>query len=419
MVIGREKAEGYLGTSEVRELVLTALERTDLDNRRVLLILPDLTRNAPVPLLFRLLADALTPRVKKLDAIIALGTHRPLAVEQIAERIGVTSTELAGRYRGMSFFNHAYDRPEQLAEIGALAADEVREISGGLLSEEAVVTVNKRVFDYDHLIAISPVVPHEVAGFSGGNKYLFPGIAGADFIHFFHWLAAVITNLALNGIKDNPVRRILDRAASFISIPRLFLNLVIHQGRIRGLFIGDDEEAWGRAADLSSKVHIRYIDRAYDRVLGVAPPYYDDLWVAGKVMYKLEPVIADGGELIIFAPHISEISYTHGPLLRKIGYHVRDYYLAQMERFAHIPRGVLAHSTHVKGAGTYRAGLEQPRVKVVLATAIPEDVCRLVNLGYCDHRTIEVEEWRNRENEGVLLVEKAGEVLYRLQPSCT
>ncbi len=416
-MIAREKAEGSLSEQEVQELVLTALEQTYLDNQRVLLILPDLTRNAPVPLFFRLLTDALAPRVKKLDAIIALGTHRPLTTDQIAERIGVPSSELTGRYQGIHFFNHAYNRLEQLAEIGTFSADEVQEISGGLLNEEAVVTVNKRVLGYDHLIVISPVVPHEVAGFSGGNKYLFPGIAGADFIHFFHWLAAVITNLALNGIKDNPVRRILDRAASFIPIPRLFFNLVVHQGEIKGLFIGNDEAAWGKAADLSSKVHIRYLDRAYDRVLGIAPAYYDDLWVAGKVMYKLEPVITDGGELIIYAPHISEISYTHGALLRQIGYHVRDYYLAQMERFAHIPRGVLAHSTHVKGAGTYEGGVERPRVNVVLATAIPEDVCRLVNLGYCDYKTIDLEEWRSRESEGILLVEKAGEVLYRLQPS--
>jgi hypothetical protein len=144
---------------------------------------------------------------------------------------------------------------------------------------------------------------------------------------------------------------------------------------------------------------------------------YDELWVAGKCMYKLEPVVADGGELIIYGKHVKEVSVTHGPLIRKIGYHTRDYFLAQMERFTDIPGGILAHSTHVRGRGAFENGVEKPRIQVTLATGIPEEECRAVNLGYRDPASIHPEEWENREAEGYLCVPNAGEILYRLKDS--
>jgi len=142
---------------------------------------------------------------------------------------------------------------------------------------------------------------------------------------------------------------------------------------------------------------------------------YDDLWVGGKCMYKLEPVVADDGELIIYAPHIHEISVTHGDLIERLGYHVRDYFLGQWDRFKDEPWGIVAHSTHVRGIGTYENGIERPRVRVTLATRIPEEICRRINMGYRDPDTIAVASFANREDEGILYVPKAGEMLYRLK----
>jgi hypothetical protein len=141
------------------------------------------------------------------------------------------------------------------------------------------------------------------------------------------------------------------------------------------------------------------------------------LWTGGKCMYKLEPVLADGGELIIYAPHITEICVSHGKTIEAVGYHCRDYFLKQWDRFKDYPWGVLAHSTHVYGIGTFENGVEHPRARVTLATGIPRETCEKINLGYRDPATIDVEEFAGREDEGVLLVRKAGEMLYHLKTS--
>jgi nickel-dependent lactate racemase len=263
---------------------------------------------------------------------------------------------------------------------------------------------------------MGPVFPHEVVGFSGGNKYFFPGIAGAEILNYFHWLGALITNAAIIGVKDTPVRRVVDWAARLIPVERRCLAFVVSpRAEIHGMFYGTPESAWSAAADLSARVHITRAARPFRQVLSCAPPMYDELWVAGKCMYKLEPVVADGGELIIYAPHLNAISITHGHLIEEIGYHCRDYFMKQWERFRHIPRGVLAHSTHVRGQGQFEEGIEACRIAVTLASGLSKEQCEKLNLGYRDPESIDVESFAGREEEGVLLVRKAGETLYRLE----
>jgi nickel-dependent lactate racemase len=275
--------------------------------------------------------------------------------------------------------------------------------------------LNRLIFDYDQLIICGPVFPHEVAGFSGGAKYLFPGIAGPDIINFTHWLGALVTSMQTIGVKDTPVRRVIQRAAEFVKTPILCLALVLKGHELHGLYIGSLTSAWSQAADLSANLNVISVQKPFKRVLSMPSTIYDDLWTAAKAMYKTEPAIADGGEVIIYAPHITEISYTHGQLIDKVGYHVRDYFLKQWERFKDVPGSILAHSTHVKGTGTYEkaSGMETPRIQVTLATGIPEERCRRVDLGYADYREIHPHEWEGREREGMLLVPHAGEVLYR------
>jgi len=327
----------------------------------------------------------------------------------------VTAAERAERYPNVRIFNHDWANPQMLTTIGVISRSEAAELSGGLLVDDVPVTLNRLIFEYDLLLICGPVFPHEVAGFSGGAKYLFPGIAGPDIINFTHWLGALVTSMHTIGIKDTPVRRVISRAAEFVTRPLLCLALVLQGHDLHGLYIGSSTEAWSRAADLSAQLNIIHVDRPFRKVLSAPAEMYDDLWTAAKAMYKTEPAIADGGEVIIYAPHITEVSYTHGKLIDEVGYHVRDYFVKQWDRFQDVPGTILAHSTHVKGTGTYDAttGIETPRISVTLATSIPEERCRRINLGYADYRKMDPAAWRGREQEGILFVPHAGEMLYR------
>jgi nickel-dependent lactate racemase len=313
------------------------------------------------------------------------------------------------------FYNHEWDNPSALRQVGTLSVEEISQLTQGLFAMEVPVEVNKLVFEYDQVVIVGPVFPHEVVGFSGGNKYLFPGVAGPQILNFFHWLGAVVTNPMIIGNQWTPVRQVVDKAGALVNVPKICFCLVVEGHALAGLYAGTPEGAWAAAVELSRQLHITYKDHPYHTILSCAPKMYDELWTGGKCMYKLEPVLADGGELIIYAPHITEISLTHGRVIREVGYHCRDYFLKQWERFKHYPWGVLAHSTHVRGIGTFENGVERCRAQVTLATGIPEDVCRKINLGYRDPRSIQPEAFANREDEGVLLVPKAGEMLFQLK----
>lgn len=403
-------------TDSVRQWIATHLDVAEYRGKRVLLIVPDATRTAPLPLLFDTVYQQLRGVAQQIDVLVALGTHPPMNEAAICKLLGIEEGERNKVFANVGLFNHEWDQPERLLHLGTLTAAETRQLSDGLLSEDVPVTINARVKDYDVLLVVGPVFPHEVVGCSGGNKYFFPGIAGAEILNFFHWLGALITNAKIIGVKQTPVRQVVDRAAALIPVERRCLAFVVApKGDLYGIYYGTPEAAWSAAADLSRQVHIQWCEKPFQQVLSCAPPMYDELWVAGKCMYKLEPVVADGGELIIYAPHLSEISITHGKLIEQIGYHCRDYFTKQPNKFEHIPRGVLAHSTHVRGQGTFDNGVERCRVQVTLASAIPREMCERINLCYRDPRTIDVESFANREEEGVLLVRKAGEMLYRLK----
>jgi len=415
MIIGNGEIPRQKMEEGIYTLSEQALSPLHLEGKRILVIIPDTTRHAELPIFFRTLGRILGPKVKALDYLIATGTHHPIEMDTILRHVGITADEHRSKYAKTKFFNHSHNDPAQLRTIGLISASEMSELSEGLFTDAVDITINKRIFDYDQIIVISPVVPHETVGFAGGNKYFFPGIAGEEIIQTFHWIGALITNPVVNGVKDTPVRRVIDRAASLISVPRICFAFVVDDHAVASLFIGSPEEAWDKAADVSSRIHIKYVDYPYAKVLGIAPAIYDDIWVAGKVMYKHEPIIADGGEVIIYAPHIKEISYTHGKEIRKVGYHVRDYFVGQWERFSNVSKLILAHSTNVKGIGTFENGVETPRINVVLATSIPQDVCRSVNLGYMDYRSINIPEWKANQNDELLVVENAGQLLYRLK----
>jgi lactate racemase len=414
MIIREESLAASLADAQIRQTVHKALAELDVTGRRVLAIIPDHTRSGPTGTFFQAIADALLGRATAIDFLIALGTHPPLPEEKINALLGLSAAERASRYGSVRVFNHQWDRPEALIQVGTLSRTQVEELSGGRLSIEVPVRVNRLLLDYDHVLIAGPIFPHEVVGFSGGHKYLFPGVGAPEVINFTHWLGALTTNPLINGRPDTPVREAIEAAADLVPVSRSLIGYVVAGDGVAGILAGPVRETWLAATELSGRVNIRYVDTPYRTVLACAPEMYDDIWTAGKCMYKMEPAVADGGTLIIYAPHITEVSYSHGRVIDEVGYHVRDFFVRQWDSYKHFPWGVLAHSTHVKGIGTFDNGTERPRVNVVLATRIDPARCERINLGYMDPDTIDPHTYMDRQDEGILHVPKAGEILYRL-----
>jgi lactate racemase len=405
----------FLTEDQVKSKIIQGLDSLQLAGKRVLVIIPDSTRTMPLGLFFRMISENLLGKASQLDYLIALGTHPPMSETEIYQMVGITPEEKATRYAEIQIYNHAWKDSQALVLLGSIPASEIYGLSGGLLEMEVPVRLNRRILDYDELLICGPVFPHEVVGFSGGNKYFFPGIAGSDIIDFTHWLGALITSYSAIGTRDTPMRRVINRAAAMIPVSRhAFCSVVTHEG-ICDVFFGAPEQAFAAAAGLSAQVHIQWVEKPYRQVLSVLPSMYNEIWVGAKGMYKMEPVIADDGEVIIYAPHIRELSVVHGKVLREIGYHVRDYFVKQWDRYKGYPWGVLAHSTHLRGIGSYENGIERPRIQVTLATGISEEECRSVNLNYRDPASIRPKEWAGKEEQGILMVPRAGEMLYRIK----
>ena len=415
MVVGTGTMETTVTNEQVRQILSDGLEPLSPDGKRILVILPDHTRTAPLPLFFKTFCELLSPRAKQLNFLIALGTHPPLGPDKMAPLLGMTAAQIAARFENVRVHNHRWDDDRQLTTLGTITAEQMSEITAGLMAEPVTVRLNKLVTEHDLVIICGPVFPHEVVGFSGGNKYFFPGVAAPEIINFTHWLGALVTTPRTIGNKHTATRKVIDFAAGLLSVQRAGCCFVMRAEELVGLYFGSTEDAWSQAADLSAQLNIRYKDRPYHTVLAKAPEMYEDIWTAGKCMYKLEPVVADGGTLIIYAPHIDRVSYTHGHLIEKAGYHVRDFFTKQAQKYEDIPGGIRAHCTHVKGIGTFENGIEKPRANVVLATGISAETCKRINLGYMNPADINPADYEGRENEGILYVPKAGEVLYRLK----
>jgi nickel-dependent lactate racemase len=334
----------------------------------------------------------------------------------IARHLGYPEGGLAERYPATTVLNHEWWDPGTFVEVGTIDADRIAELSNGMLRQSVVVRINRAVVEHDLTLIVGPVFPHEVVGFSGGNKYLFPGVSGRELIGLSHWLGALITSAEMIGTRGiTPVRALINEAASLVPGDRMALSVVTESGSgsLHSAAFGEPHSSWAAAADVAAETHVRYLHAPVRRVLSLIPRKYDDMWTGAKGFYKVEPIVADGGQVVLYAPHIREVSVMH-PDIVDIGYHCRDYFVKQWDRFKHVPWGDLAHSTHLRGAGTYDpVDGEQLRVTVTLATGIPEEQVRAINLDYLDPREVDPVAWANEP--GTLVVPQAGEDLYRLR----
>jgi lactate racemase len=407
-----------LAPDQVTGFVEESLAGADLDGKRVCLVVPDGTRTCPLPLLLQAAHRALAGRAREVTVLIALGTHQAMSEEHLARHLGYRPGASEDSYPGWTVRNHEAGRPDTFRTLGTIGAQRLAELTGGLMTDTSVaVRINRQVAEADVAIVVGPVFPHEVVGFSGGNKYFFPGVSGQELIDVSHWVGALITSAEMIGtLGVTPVRALIDEAAAMIPAERLALCLVVASGTdtLHAASFGTPEDAWAACAEVSAQTHIRYHTAPVRRVLSIMPTAYADIWTAAKGFYKLEPIVADGGEVIIYAPHITQVSEMH-PHITEVGYHNRDYFLGQWDRFRSYPWGDLAHSTHLRGQGTWDPVQgERNRVTVTLATGIPEDVVRAVNLAHLDPASVDLAAFD--ADPDTFVVPHAGEVLHRLRP---
>jgi nickel-dependent lactate racemase len=406
---------------EAKSILAESFARWDLVGRRVLTLLPDGTRTAPVALFFRQICEALYGRAARLDFMIALGTHRTMSSAALEQHLGISTHALHQRYPGTSIFQHDWRDTQALVDLGTIPTDELHSASHGVLPREVPVRINRRILDYDAILICGPVFPHEVVGYSGGSVYLFPGISGVELLDAIHMIEGLLTSRQVIGRKWTPARRLLDRAMQMVPVALLAAHLVVipeshtGPGGLVGVYTGEVIPSWSAAADLSAQVNVNYVEKPYQKVLSIVPKMYEDLWTGAKGMFKVDPAVADGGEVILYAPHISELSFSHGHILRAIGYHVIDYFTKQWEHYKDYPIGVLSHATEVVGSGRYENGIETRRIRLRMATGISPEVCRQVGLEYLDPAGIRLEDFAGREPQGLLLIPKAGEILYQLK----
>ena len=415
-VIGRGSPDADLCEDQLQTIVADAVSGIPAGSR-VLAIVPDSTRDDNTGILFPAALETLERNgISTFDAMVAQGTHPPMSAGEKLAKIGTRD------FRG-NLFDHKWDDPAELVTIGELPVEQVRSITNGILDEAIELTVNRLLSPgaYDVVLIFGATVPHEVAGFAGGAKYFFPGVAGPELTHKTHWLAALAGIENIIGRIETPTRHLIEAAAERISAEVIAFTSVCTRDdadrlRTHALFAGDFRSSLRKAAEISRIVHIKYTGRKYKRVVAPLDEHYKDLWVGGKASYKLGGVIEEGGELVIYAPHLTCISETHGAAIERFGGYFPIEKIKQLVAASGEVQGnlcVAAHLAHVAFAGQASNALE-PRYRITLASQIDEAVCSRVNLGYRDPNGFSFVEFEN--DSDTLIVERAGRDLYLVSP---
>jgi len=289
--------------------------------KKVLVVPPDFTR-------FHSRAGDLTTLIynyykKNLkDILPALGTHSPM-----------TDYELAEMYKGVpKDLFRVHDWRNDIVTVGNVPGEYVSEVTGGAIDYSWPAQLNRLVYNggHDLILSVGQVVPHEVIGMANYNKNLFVGTGGREGINKSHFIGAVYGMEKLMGKAINPVRNILNYASShFIShLPVVYIHTVIGRDEsgklvIRGLFIGNDEEVFRLASDLSMKVNLTILDKPLRKVVVyLDPSEFKSTWLGNKSIYRTRMAMADKGELIVLAPGLKEFGEDKeiDRLIRKYGY---------------------------------------------------------------------------------------------------
>ncbi|MHB0898313.1 MAG: nickel-dependent putative hexonate epimerase [Spirochaetales bacterium] len=303
------------------ELVKQALKGIE-GARHVIAVPPDITR-------VHSQAGAITDLIhadlgKRLTAVLpAIGTHAPMTAAEISSMYPRTPPELF----------KVHDWRKDLVEMDRIPSAFIREVGGGVVDYDYPVQANKMLAsgEYDAIISVGQVVPHEVVGMANHAKNIFVGTGGKEAIDKSHFLGAAFGMERMMGRADTPVRRVLNRALELASgkLPPILWILTVmarnDAGKLvmKGFYAGDDTECFEKAAALSRLVNIDQLDESVDKaVVWLDPAEFRSTWLGNKAVYRTRMAMADGGELIILAPGLAHFGEDSGidALIRKYGY---------------------------------------------------------------------------------------------------
>jgi nickel-dependent lactate racemase len=355
--------EREFGRDQARAALTTVLE--NFGNRKKVLILPpDITRaHSGAGMLTELLWENLGERVS--DILPALGTHVPMTQSEISKMYGSVPPSLFREHRWRT----------DIEELGRVPSSFVAEVTGGQLSFDYPVQVNRLLASggHDLIISVGQVVPHEVTGMANYNKNVFVGCGGSEAINKSHFIGAVHGIENILGTADNPVRAVLNKASEIAAprLPLLYILTVVapdSEGRlkIRGIFAGDDIDCFRQATALSREVNFTTLpERLKKVVVWLDPEEFKSTWLGNKSIYRTRMAIADDGELIVLAPGVK--TFGEDPaidrLIRKYGYRTTPEILAFTEANDDLKENLSAAAHLIHGSPenrfrvTYAAGL--------------------------------------------------------------
>ncbi|MCF8381489.1 MAG: lactate racemase domain-containing protein [Bacteroidales bacterium] len=305
---------------EMREGIFTALDKLG-ERKRVLILPPDFTRfHSKAGLMTQIIYEYYKDAVK--DILPALGTHYAMTDVEIKTMFGDIPASLF-RY---------HDWRNDIVTLGRVPAKYLEEISEGRVNFDWPAQVNKILVEgnYDLILSVGQVVPHEVIGMANHNKNVFVGTGGSEGINKSHFLGAAYGMERIMGRADSPVRKVLDYAEREFAadLPLVYIQSVISKDEnnklaTRGLFIGQGRECFDLAAELSLQVNFQLLDKALKKiVVFLDPSEFKSTWLGNKSIYRTRMVIDDKGELIVLAPGLKEFGEDKeiDKLIRKYGY---------------------------------------------------------------------------------------------------
>lgn len=359
-------ADTVLREEDIRAELYTALERIG-HRRRVAVVPPDMSR-------FHSRAGRITElaweyyRSELRSVLPAIGTHLPMTREELTHMFGSVPE---GLFR-------VHDWQRDLATLGRVPAEFIREVSEGRVDFSWPAQLNAGLLEenYDLILSVGQVVPHEVVGMANYNKNIFVGTGGEESIHKSHYLGAVCGMERIMGRIDTPVRRVLNYASQHFAgdLPIVYVLTVVGRDEagelvVRGLFIGDDEDCFRHAAELSQQVNVTVLPERVDTVVVYLDPReYKSTWIGNKAVYRSRMAIADGGRLIVLAPGVHTFGENReiDRMIRAHGYVGTDEVIRRVQAAETVPG---AGAADAAGAGTERRDNRQPPLGENLAAA--------------------------------------------------